>query len=84
MEVGILGPKFVMPVGDDAFDYLVVPEGQIVLRTVRDLTHAVALLVWLIFALNIDYPQKCDTHLRSFKRSLLPLEVISVLSRCMN
>lgn len=54
MDVGIL----IMPDGDDAFDYYVVLEEQVVLSDAKDLPHAVALLVGLIFALNIDYPKK--------------------------
>ncbi len=69
----------IMPDGDDAFDYYVVLEEQIVLRDAIDLPRAVALLVGLMFALNIDIPKNYATHLRSFKRFSLTLEVISVL-----
>ncbi|KAF4109215.1 hypothetical protein G5714_010288 [Onychostoma macrolepis] len=54
MDVGIL----IIPDGDDALDYYVVLEEQIALRDAIDLPHAAALLVGLIFALNIDYPKK--------------------------
>ncbi|KAF4113961.1 hypothetical protein G5714_006506 [Onychostoma macrolepis] len=54
MDVGIL----IIPDGDDALDYYVVLEEQIALRDAVDLPHAAALLVGLIFALNIDYPKK--------------------------
>ncbi|KAI7809848.1 hypothetical protein IRJ41_019818 [Triplophysa rosa] len=54
MDVGIL----IIPGEDDGFHYSVVLEEQIVLRDVKDLPHAVALLVGLIFGLNITYPKK--------------------------
>lgn len=54
MDVGIL----IIPSKEDAFDYSIVLEEQIVMREAKDLLHAVGLLFGLIFGLNIDYPKK--------------------------
>ncbi|KAG9278031.1 sterile alpha motif domain-containing protein 3-like [Astyanax mexicanus] len=43
---------------EDVIDFSVVLEEQIILNGITDFPHAVAMLVGLLFALNIDYPKE--------------------------
>ncbi|KAI2661040.1 Polyketide synthase-nonribosomal peptide synthetase ACE1 [Labeo rohita] len=69
MDVGLL----IMPDGDDAFDYFLVLEEQIVLRDTKDLPLAVVQLVGLIFALNTDYPKKLYYIFEVFQKIFIEL-----------
>lgn len=55
MNVGIL---LVKEGSEDRTDTSVILEEQIVLRDLKDLPNAFAMLVGLLFALNIDYPKE--------------------------
>lgn len=53
MNVGI-----VMIKGGDLLDILVVLEEQIILHDIKDYSHAVAMLMGLLYVLNINYPKE--------------------------
>ncbi|KAL7868610.1 hypothetical protein SRHO_G00099940 [Serrasalmus rhombeus] len=56
---------------EDVLDFSVVLEEQIVLNGIRDFPHAVAMLVGLLFALNIDYPKELRYTFEVFQKVLL-------------
>ncbi|KAL6470589.1 hypothetical protein MHYP_G00217080 [Metynnis hypsauchen] len=57
---------------EDVLDFSVVLEEQIVLNGIRDFPpHAVAMLVGLLFALNIDYPKELRYTFEVIQKVLL-------------
>ncbi|KAL7868757.1 hypothetical protein SRHO_G00101410 [Serrasalmus rhombeus] len=56
---------------EDVRDFSVVLEEQIVLNGIRDFPHAVAMLVGLLFALNIDYPKELRYTFEVIQKVLL-------------
>ncbi|KAL6472579.1 hypothetical protein MHYP_G00187670 [Metynnis hypsauchen] len=56
---------------EDVLDFSMVLEEQIVLNGIRDFPHAVAMLVGLLFALNIDYPKELRYTFEVIQKVLL-------------
>ncbi|XP_051243011.1 uncharacterized protein LOC127355816 [Dicentrarchus labrax] len=54
MKVGVVMVKD----GEDIIDTSVVLEERVILPDLKDIPHAIALLMGLLFALNIDYPKE--------------------------
>lgn len=54
MKVGIVMVKE----GEDVVDTSVILEEAVILSDLKDIPHAVVLLMGLLFSLNIDYPKE--------------------------
>lgn len=67
MNVGILLVKE----GEDLLDISVVLEDQIILHGIRDCSYAVAMLMGLLYALNIDYPKELQYTFEVIQKVLM-------------
>ena len=67
MNVGIVLVKE----GQDLLDISVVLEQQIVLHDINDYSHAVVMLMGLLYALNIDYPKELQYTFEVIQKVLM-------------
>ncbi|XP_041855627.1 uncharacterized protein LOC121649117 [Melanotaenia boesemani] len=67
MNVGILLVKE----GEELLDVSVVLEDQIILHGIKDYSHAVAMLMGLLYALNIDYPKELQHTFEVIQKVLM-------------
>ena len=67
MNVGIVLVKE----GEDHLDISVVLEEQIVLHGIKDYSHVVAMLLGLLYALNIGYPKELQYIIKVIQKVLM-------------
>jgi hypothetical protein len=67
MNVGIV----VVKQGEDLLDISVVLEEQIILHGIKDYSHAVVMLMGLLYALNIDYPKELQYTFEVIQKVLM-------------
>ena len=67
MNVGIVLVKQ----GEDLLDISVVLDEQIILHGIKDYSHAVAMLMGLLYALNIDYPKELQYTFKVIQKVLM-------------